>query len=382
MKSLLLTKGLKKMKRVVTIDNSNNNKNTIVQGLARSKSPINTNFLHINNLNKKPINKNENNNIDNNDNNDEETKPYNMFKIREIKEKLKENVKTICNVFQPVYKNENTTGLGDFVRGSYFLLQFCEENGFQCEFKISNHRIKFLLQNFEKSPDLQTHISSKVARSNIINHMPIVDSFNTIYNNNDYNANDDFIFFLENYPIFDNFIYIHLITYPNFSITQNQKERIKFILEPNDLMINKINNALIKLKLTKYSYEIIHIRFGDEYIVDKDLSINKQKYNNICNYLDYILLNKTKRYLLITDNNILKKILVSKYNFLFTIFNKISHTKDNDNDINELENTMLEFYLMSYSTNIACFSTYKHGSGFSKWCAETYDIPYICKFIE
>jgi hypothetical protein len=147
-------------------------------------------------------------------------------------------------------------------------------------------------------------------------------------------------------------------------------------------MINKINNALIKLELIKYSYEIIHIRFGDEYIVNKALSINKQRFNNICNYLDHIFINKSKRYLLITDNNILKKILVSKYNFLFTIFNKISHTKDNDVDMNDLENTMLEFYLMSYSTNITSFSIYKHGSGFSKWCAETYDIPYICKFIE
>jgi hypothetical protein len=99
MKSLLLTKGLKKMKRVVSIENGNSNNNTIVKGLARSRNTINTNFLHINNLNKRPINENRNENENNknnkNDNNTEETNPYNMFKIREIKEKLQKNVKTI-----------------------------------------------------------------------------------------------------------------------------------------------------------------------------------------------------------------------------------------------------------------------------------------------
>jgi hypothetical protein len=33
---------------------------------------------------------------------------------------------------------------------------------------------------------------------------------------------------------------------------------------------------------------------------------------------------------------------------------------------------------MTYSKYIYSFSVYDHGSGFSKWCATTYNIPYIC----
>ena len=42
---------------------------------------------------------------------------------------------------------------------------------------------------------------------------------------------------------------------------------------------------------------------------------------------------------------------------------------------------MIDFYLLSLSREIFAFSAYKHGSGFSYWCAKTYDIPYVCKYI-
>jgi hypothetical protein len=49
-----------------------------------------------------------------------------------------------------------------------------------------------------------------------------------------------------------------------------------------------------------------------------------------------------------------------------------------ENDINSLKNTLIDFYLMSQSKQIISFSVYQHGSGFSKWCAVTYEIPYVC----
>ena len=49
--------------------------------------------------------------------------------------------------------------------------------------------------------------------------------------------------------------------------------------------------------------------------------------------------------------------------------------------LKKLENTMLDFYLISKSKNVMSYSVYEHGSGFSKWCAFTYDIPYYCKYV-
>ena len=326
-------------------------------------------------------------NIDNNNNNnndDTECDIINPFdfidKVFNIKKHISNNVNTICNVFQPVFKNgKKTTGFGDFIRGSYFLIQFCEEYNFLCEFKISNHKIKYLLKNFENSHDLPAFITDEIIKNTDTNHKPLIDSSNTINNNTDYNISNDFFVFLESCPIFDNTIYINTIIYPNLNISSHHREKMMFLLEPATVMIEKINNALKNLNLNSYCYEVIHIRFGDEYFLNELKLMDNEKIKKIFYYLSN--LNKTKNYLLLCDNNVLKKIIISKFQFFKAIFNEIVHTKDSDIEIDNLKNTMLDFYLMSYSTNITSFSVYKHGSGFSQWCAETYDIPYVCKYL-
>ena len=47
----------------------------------------------------------------------------------------------------------------------------------------------------------------------------------------------------------------------------------------------------------------------------------------------------------------------------------------------KVKNTLLDFYLLSLASAILSYSHYEHGSGFSYWCAKTFDIPYTCKYI-
>ena len=60
---------------------------------------------------------------------------------------LSENIKQIINVYQPTYKNDkNASGFGDFIRGTYFLMQFCET--FNLKFNVViNHPIQHFLKN-------------------------------------------------------------------------------------------------------------------------------------------------------------------------------------------------------------------------------------------
>ena len=60
---------------------------------------------------------------------------------------LSESIKQIINVYQPTYKNnKNASGFGDFIRGNYFLMQFCET--FNLKFNaIINHPIQHFLKN-------------------------------------------------------------------------------------------------------------------------------------------------------------------------------------------------------------------------------------------
>ena len=88
--------------------------------------------------------------------------------------------------------------------------------------------------------------------------------------------------------------------------------------------------------------------------------------------------------MLLADNNYIKKIILNKYTntSIKTNFNEITHLGEGVIlTTNAVENTMIEFYLISLSKSVFSMSIYKHGTGFSKWCAETYNIPYICKFI-
>ena len=41
-----------------------------------------------------------------------------------------------------------------------------------------------------------------------------------------------------------------------------------------------------------------------------------------------------------------------------------------------------DFYLLANSNTIHSLTSYPHGSGFSYWCAKTFNIPYVCKYIQ
>ena len=50
-------------------------------------------------------------------------------------------------------------------------------------------------------------------------------------------------------------------------------------------------------------------------------------------------------------------------------------------DYSELESTILEYIILSKSSNIVCFSYYGHGSGFSEQCAVLNNIPYMVIYL-
>ena len=60
---------------------------------------------------------------------------------------LRKSCNCIINVYQLVYnENKIASGLGDFIRGSYFLIDFCEKYNFKYFIDISNHPIKNFLK--------------------------------------------------------------------------------------------------------------------------------------------------------------------------------------------------------------------------------------------
>jgi hypothetical protein len=176
-------------------------------------------------------------------------------------------------------------------------------------------------------------------------------------------------------------MYVYTITYPTIIIDQEHKEVMKKILKPTDELLLLTNNLLESLNLYQSDYITIHIRFGDNFLINSDNTIDSTKLDSIVAELNKLDL--SKQYLLISDNNMIKKQIVDLFPFIKTHYNKITHTGQGlDLNVSELQNTIIDFYLFSYSIKIIAFSVYIHGTGFSKWCAETYNIPYTCQYIQ
>lgn len=91
--------------------------------------------------------------------------------------------------------------------------------------------------------------------------------------------------------------------------------------------------------------------------------------------------NDNKKYLIISDCNEVKYLFRAFPNCVFSIKN-ITHLSTGNITLENVKNTMIDFYLMSYSKEIFNISSLCHGSSFSKMCSIIYDIPYSKKIID
>ena len=317
----------------------------------------------------------------------EKEKEIEPKEIEEIEIEEKERVSkkiTIENVYQEKYNNINATGLGDFIRGSYFLMEFCDKNNIPFSVNILNHPISQFLEIYQNK---QPFIINNINKFEEINFQPHISKNNIITNVYDNSTNNKFIKYLRKQHIFNKKIYTYIIAYPSEKIDKKHKEYMKQILKPCKQLELIVDNMLLELELVKKQFIIIHIRYGDDFLIKKKSKIEKNHLVMIQKILDK--LDSSQKYLLISDNIIIKNILSSKYPFIKTHFNKISHTGEGvahtggelELETIRLQNTMIDFNMFSHASRVIAFSIYKHGTGFSRWSSETYSVPYVCRVL-
>lgn len=304
-------------------------------------------------------------------------KPYNKQQILSELQSLQLTTETIENVYQEKYNGVNATGLGDFIRGSYFLMQFCDDYNLTFCINIANHPVAQFLEMYQNKKPI---VYKVLNRFELTNHHPHILDDNIITNVYDNSINNDFIHFLSKQRVFKKKKYVYATPYPSDVIDQKHKDHMKQILKPTNNLLVLVDDILTKFDLVKNNFIIIHIRYGDDYLIKSEEMISLFHLEIIYNALDK--LDQTNNYFLLSDNNIIKQTVLFKYPFIKTHFNEISHTGQGIHlETNKLQNTMVDFYLISYASQIIAFSIYNHGTGFSKWCAETYNIPYICRLL-
>jgi len=282
------------------------------------------------------------------------------------------------------------------LRGCYFILEFCETYNFQPKIIFNNCISKFFLiktHNLERINNVLQAISG--CRNNnfkefVIENDIIKDPLKDIKN-----IMADFVNYVVKSPQYNGNSFMFCNSFPINEIPKKNKEYMRKILEPTNEMKLIINQTLDGLNISKNNYSVIHIRAGDSYLKEeKNIFTNgyiRTLINNIKNDINEAkpwtqtarLEHLDNNYLLISDSNDVKKIIQKYFPSFKTLFKPITHFGEGVVlEEEKVKNTLVDFYLLSHSKSIFSYSAYKHGSGFSYWCAKTFNIPYVCKFVQ
>jgi len=329
------------------------------------------------------VNNNDDNDDNNNNNNNTMVIPYNVERIRN------KGVKVLYNVYQSKYSNGavNGTGLGDFIRGSYFLIEFCDKYNFEPKILFNNYISKFL--------------QNKTSHNNIEKLQPLLKNIEMFNKNNfkEYVIKDDYILqpkldlenimsefvdYIMKCNVYTGNIFIYCIPYPIEKVSEKSTDYMRKLLEPVDEIKCKVQQCLNRIGLKSKQYSVFHIRSGDEYL-NKNNKIFYNKYlENLKKEIKKFINNSSNdtKFLIIADNNEIKLLLKQQFPDIKIILKEITHFGEGVVlEEEKIKNTLVDFYLLSFANKIISFSTYKHGSGFSFWCAKTFNIPYVSKYI-
>lgn len=277
----------------------------------------------------------------------------------------KTQVKKIVMVYQLQYTNGGIYGFGDFIRGCFCLIGICKKLNLGFDIDLSNHPLSKYLEGHIKNPTINYDSISKMEIS---------------YNTTEIMGKSPELFYININNLLQNInsevYYTSTNSFPIFKFNQSDIAFIKSKLIPTIEMQKEIDQEMTHLNLINNDFSVIHIRAGDVFLFNENNVLNQDLVYKIFNYLRLLLNNKSRKYLILSDSTKLKMLFKPYENCVFQI-KQITHLGEQlVLEDESVRNTMMDFYLMSRANRIYSYSMLSHGSGFSKWCAVVYNIPY------
>ena len=278
-------------------------------------------------------------------------------------------VNRICNVYQTEYRDgKYPTGFGDFIRGCYFLMDFCDRHNVHFDYAINHPVSKCLKQS------RHVNINQSIVfftDNNCIAHA--IRDDHTVHTETG-DVDGKFKKFMVKKSLTQNGVaYLYNIVYPSHKISNRHKEYMRLMLAPSLEMSRLVDAVLHKFQLTPRAYHVVQVRSGDE----NAFTIDDKYINSVCKETDTNIPT-----ILIADNNDVKRLIVNRLPRLHAIYEPITHLGEGVVQEDErVKNTMVDFYIMANAHSILSLTCYEHGSGFSQWCAETFNVPYVCKLV-
>lgn len=280
-------------------------------------------------------------------------------------------LKKIVNVYQTQYMNYKSLGFGDFLRGSFYLANICVILGLEFDVDLINHPMsKFLKISNSSYNFCKSSVEAFIDDNNSTKEEEIRKNFIKKINNFDG----------EIYYLFCNFQMLFHIEKPTFNVIQYTKNIIIPKIELKEDLLNILDRKLLNYNLKRNNYAVIHIRGGDHFMnanIDDDLDeISIKRVDDIISTINKQFNNK-KKYVLIGDSDKIKKYITSKFHNIVMFNTQITHLGECKTDnYTEILDTLIDFNIMRFSNYIISFTGYPHGSGFSKYCSQIYDIQF------
>ena len=247
--------------------------------------------------------------------------------------------KTIIQVWKQECFNMPKThfwGFADLLRGTVATYQICRKLDIKYKVIIDYHPIS---KYFEKN-DIDEEITKKIEEN--LDMIPFIDNGKDIENYiNEKIKENDIILLLTN-------------CFTKYTIENDDILMLHQYFKPNLIL----ENLILKYK-PNINYSILHIRFGDIYLLENNT--NENLFNKIKE--NYFKINTN--IVLITDCNSFKIFLKNNLNVTSNII--IPDTIPTHIGISdECLGTLIDFYLMKYCDKIISLF-YKYGSGFGLW---------------
>lgn len=282
-------------------------------------------------------------------------------------------VKKVVNVYQIDYKNgKQSGGLGDFLRGCITLSVLCHKFNLDFGIDFNNHIIGNYIQSNQKNnnnPQTNETISYENVKLIALNNNYQQDLEQIIQHINQ--TNREICYLCTTINIEQNLSLLSIYKFNNSNIIKN--------LLPTSQITENINKIYAYYGIKSNEYGIIHIRGGDSFLV------NKQFENDYMSSLISFISKKikshkinSKKYIIISDNAVLKNYIKSLHNNFIVINNNILpvHLAFGKMDNLNVMWTLTDFFLMAGSSEVISFSRYMHGSGFSKWGSFIFNKPF------
>ena len=280
-------------------------------------------------------------------------------------------IEKIIHVYQLEYSNGKPTGFGDYLRGSLFLLQICNKYNLEFDIDMNAHPISFFLnkENLNNYDD-------------ILKRKQISKFENPVYidsNSNPININPTQFMKKISTLTTTSTLFLYCNEYPYPNINPEFIKIIKDKIRPNDEMQTYIDENMKALKLIKNNYNVIHIRCGDDYLT-KHKKMDFLYSSKIIKSFKKYMKNDNTKYLILSDCKEIKYLFRAFPNCVFSL-KDITHLSIGNINLENVKNTLIDFYLMSYSQKIFNITSLCHGSSFSQMCSIIYDIPYSKEII-